>query len=457
MAVKASNQITIVDVTDAYSVLLTSEAYTFAGDTTGALAGLSCTTQVTAYQGTQQCSKISVSTIKCPSGISATISDNNTASPTITFKTTATISETCEAEIPIVIDEATFNKKFTFSVAKTGAKGDKGDTGASGKGITSTEVNYQASSNGTAIPTGTWFSDIPSVSAGQYLWTRVIITYTDKTTTTSYSIGKVGDTGAKGDPGTSGRGVKSTNVTYQAAANGTDIPTGEWTSTVPVTTAEMPYLWSRTVFTYTDDTTSTSYAVGSTPEGVLDTVNAEISDVRSEFKATADSISGEVSSVTTKLYDLSSRVDTNASSFQQFADSINATIINTMVGSGEWAGLTEEMTAIKATATGLSMDVSKVTQNLDGFMSEYHTYFTATADGLQISKSGSEFATLLSDTKLSFTQSGEEVAYIQYNKLYITEAWVKSGLSIESSTNGSYIRQYVDSNGLFCIQIKEGE
>ena len=240
------------------------------------------------------------------------------------------------------------------------------------------------------------------------------------------------------------------------SASGTIAPTGEWTSTVPETTAEMPYLWSRTVFTYTDGTTSISYAVGSTPDGLLEIVNGEISDVRSEFKATTDSISGEVSSVTTKLYDLSSQVNTNASSFQQFADSINATIINTMVGSGEWAGLTEEMTAIKATATGLSMDVSKVTQNLDGFMAEYHTYFTATADGLRISKSGSEFATLLSDTKLSFTQSGEEVAYIQYNKLYITEAWVKSGLSIESSTNRSYIRQYVDGNGLFCIQIKEG-
>ena len=457
MAVKASNQITIVDVTDAYSVLLTSEAYTFVGDTTGAQPGLTCATQVIAYCGTQQCSKISVSTINCPPGISATISDNNTASPTITFKITAVITESCAADIPIVVDEVEFNKKFTFSVAKAGAKGDKGDTGSSGKGVASTEVKYQASSSGTLIPTGDWETTIPLVSAGQYLWTRMIITYTDKTTTTSYSIGKVGETGGKGDPGTSGRGIKSTDVSYQTSTNGTGIPTGEWTTSVPATTAEMPYLWSRMVFTYTDNTTSTSYAVGSTPEGVLETVNAEISDVRSEFKATTDSISGEVSSVTTKLYDLSSRVDTNASTIQQFADSINATIISTMVGSGEWAGLTEEMTDIKATAKGLSMDVSSLSTNLDNFTTEYHTYFSATIDGLQISKSGSDFATLLSDTKLSFTQSGEEVAYIQYNKLYITEAWVKSGLSIKSSTSGSYIRQYVDTNGLFCIQIKEGE
>ena len=345
-----------------------------------------------------------------------------------------------------------------------GDKGNKGDTGPTGNGIKSIVEHYQVSASNTTAPTS-WATTVPSMSpTNKYLWNYETITYTDNTTKDTEKRvigvygdkGNRGDKGDKGDPGEAGKGIASTVVEYQVSASGTIAPTGEWTSTVPETTAEMPYLWSRTIFTYTDGTTSVSYAVGSTPDGLLEIVNGEISDVRSEFKATTDSISGEVSSVTTKLYDLSSQVNKNASSFQQFADSINATIINTMVGSGEWAGLTEEMTAIKATATGLSMDVSKVTQNLDGFMAEYHTYFTATADGLRISKSGSEFATLLSDTKLSFTQSGEEVAYIQYNKLYITEAWVKSGLSIESSTNRSYIRQYVDGNGLFCIQIKEG-
>lgn len=325
--------------------------------------------------------------------------------------------------------------------------------------IVKTVEEFYQSVSPTELSGGEWSTTQPTWEEGKYIWRRTAITYGDgrsEYSPSSTGVCITGNTGANGDPGEAGKGIASTVVEYQVSASGTIAPTGEWTSTVPETTAEMPYLWSRTIFTYTDNTTSVSYAVGSTPDGLLEIVNGEISDVRSEFKATTDSISGEVSSVTTKLYDLSSQVNTNASSFQQFADSINATIINTMVGSGEWAGLTEEMTAIKATATGLSMDVSKVTQNLDGFMAEYHTYFTATADGLQISKSGSEFTTLLSDIKLSFTQSGEEVAYIQYNKLYITEAWVKSGLSIESSTNRSYIRQYVDGNGLFCIQIKEG-
>lgn len=127
MAIKASNQVSLVDITDAYSVTLTSEAFTFVGNTTGAPAGLSCTTQAVAYRGTTQCSKVSISTVTCPSGISATISNNNTASPTITFKTTATITAACEATIPVVVDSVTVNKKFSFAVAKQGEAGNLDD------------------------------------------------------------------------------------------------------------------------------------------------------------------------------------------------------------------------------------------------------------------------------------------------------------------------------------------
>lgn len=167
------------------------------------------------------------------------------------------------------------SRNTAYSIAKSGLngekgesgdKGDKGDTGPTGKGISSTEVTYQASTSGTSIPTGTWVTSIPSVAAGSYLWTRTIITYTDKTSTTSYAVGKMGNTGA------TGKGIKSTSITYQAHSNGTTAPTGTWTDLVPATSAEKPYLWSRTILTYTDNTTSTTYSVGSTPDGVLDEI-----------------------------------------------------------------------------------------------------------------------------------------------------------------------------------------
>ena len=183
MAIKASEQVTLVDITDAYSVILTSETYTFVGNTKGAPAGSACSTQVVAYCGATQCSKVNVTAanIKCPTGITATVSNNETSSPTITFKTTAVISSVCEATIPVVVDGVTINKKFSFAVAKTGA---------TGKGIKSTEVTYQAGASGTTAPTGTWEDVPPETSTDKpYLWTRTIITYTDNTTSTSYSVG----------------------------------------------------------------------------------------------------------------------------------------------------------------------------------------------------------------------------------------------------------------------------
>lgn len=182
---------------------------------------------------------------------------------------------------------------ITGNTGATGAKGDKGDTGSPGKdgakgdpgtsgkdgtngkdgrGISSTAVTYQAGSSGTTVPTGTWSSSVPSVSAGQYLWTKTVTTYTSGNPTTAYSVGRMGtngQNGTNGTNGTDGKGIKSTAITYQAWSSGTTTPTGTWSTSIPSTTADKPYLWTKTVITYTDNATSTSYSVGSTPEGIV--------------------------------------------------------------------------------------------------------------------------------------------------------------------------------------------
>jgi len=156
--------------------------------------------------------------------------------------------------------------KWAKIKGEAGAKGDKGDTG---KGVKSTSVAYQVSTSGTTVPTGTWSGSVPSASAGQYLWTRTVITYTDDSKSTSYSVGRMGTNGTNGTNGSAGRGIKSTAITYQAGSSGTTAPTGTWQTTVPATSASSPYLWTRTIITYTDNTTSTAYNVGSTPEGIV--------------------------------------------------------------------------------------------------------------------------------------------------------------------------------------------
>ena len=274
MAVKASSQISMIDVTDAYSVLLTSEAYAFTGNTSGAPAGLTCTTQVVAFCGQKSCTSLNVSNISCPTGITATVSNNNTASPTVTFKTTATITATCEAIIPVSVDGITINKKFSFAVAKTGStgakgdkglKGDKGETGATGIGVKSTAVTYQVSSSGTTAPTGTWSTSVPSVSAGQFLWTRTIITYSNNTTSTLYSVGRNGTNGVNGTNGTNGQNGKSIGqvINYYLATNTSSNVTAStpgWTTTVQSVSSSKKYLWNYEVVKYTDGTIASTTA-----------------------------------------------------------------------------------------------------------------------------------------------------------------------------------------------------
>ena len=268
MAVKATNQVSITDITDAYSVILTSEAYTFMGNTSGAPSGLRCTTQVVAYCGTNLCTKVTIGTITCPTGISATISNNNTSTPTITFKTTATVTNSCEAIIPVTVDGITINKKFSFSVAKTGATG---ATGSAGKGISSITNYYLATTVGSGVTTSTsgWTTTVQSItSSKRYLWNYEKITYTDNSTTNTTpaiigvwgNTGSTGATGAAGADGADGRGISSITEYYlaSASASGVTTSTSGWTTTMQSTTTSKKYLWNYEKIAYTDGTSSNS-------------------------------------------------------------------------------------------------------------------------------------------------------------------------------------------------------
>lgn len=145
----------------------------------------------------------------------------------------------------------TVTKRFNIEKIKGGTNGKNGVS------VTGTTTTYQPSSSGTDIPTGTWNASVPTVSAGQYLWTRTQFNYSDGNHTYSYSVSRMGQNGTNG---ADGKGIKSNEITYQASNSGTAIPTGEWSSSVPAVSAGQ-YLWTRTVTTYTDSTTTTSYSV----------------------------------------------------------------------------------------------------------------------------------------------------------------------------------------------------
>lgn len=146
--------------------------------------------------------------------------------------------------------------KWAKIKGEAGAKGDKGDTG---KGVKSTSVAYQVSTSGTTVPTGTWSGSVPSASAGQYLWTRTIITYTDNTTSTIYSVGRMGTNGANG---TNGKSIGSVVNYYLATASSSGVTTATsgWTTAVQSVSAAKKYLWNYEVVKYTDGTVASTTA-----------------------------------------------------------------------------------------------------------------------------------------------------------------------------------------------------
>lgn len=104
-----------------------------------------------------------------------------------------------------------------------GAKGDTGDASA----ITNQSVTYMESSSGTVVPSGSWSPNVPSVTAGNFLWTKTELQFNDNTTVTAYSVSRYGidGTGAVStvnsvSPDSSG------NVALTAA----DVPTSNNTS-----------------------------------------------------------------------------------------------------------------------------------------------------------------------------------------------------------------------------------
>lgn len=154
-------------------------------------------------------------------------------------------------------------------IAKDGNDGNDGLPGKDGVGIKSTTITYASSTSGTTKPTSGWSSAIPSVSAGNYLWTKTVWTYTDNTSETGYSVAKMGETGAKGDKGDdgakgdkgeTGNGIANTVITYGLSTSETTEP-ATWASNMPVLVKGM-YLWTRTVQIYTNGKSTTSYQKG---------------------------------------------------------------------------------------------------------------------------------------------------------------------------------------------------
>lgn len=132
-----------------------------------------------------------------------------------------------------------------------GANGTNGSNGEDGRGVTSIVEQYYLSTSSSSLVGGSWSTTAPAWVNGKYIWTRSVITYTDSSSTTTDAICV---TGAKGETGI---GVKSYREQYYLSTSYSTPAGGSWSYNVPSWT-DGKFMWTRTVVTYTDNTTWTS-------------------------------------------------------------------------------------------------------------------------------------------------------------------------------------------------------
>lgn len=108
-----------------------------------------------------------------------------------------TVKATDFEEVLNVTIEAYISNTLVATQSLTFTDTIDGEAGADGVGVDSTVINYASSSSPTNVPNN-WTESIPTVSAGNYLWTRTTWNYTDSTVKTGYSVAKMGEDGEAG-------------------------------------------------------------------------------------------------------------------------------------------------------------------------------------------------------------------------------------------------------------------
>lgn len=161
--------------------------------------------------------------------------------------------------------------KYTWSRFQgiQGEKGTQGIPGTNGVNGRTSYLHIKYSNDGGKTFTGNSGED-----SGTYIGTCVDYTQNDPTNVSAYSWAKIkGETGAKGDKGdtggtgATGKGVKSIVEQYYKSTSATAMSGGSWSTTYPGW-ENSKYIWTRSVITYTDNTTSTTTAVCVTgPQG----------------------------------------------------------------------------------------------------------------------------------------------------------------------------------------------
>lgn len=318
-----------------------------------------------------------------------------------------TLQATSVTEIKGVANTA--NSNASSALNKANSLTDRANSGEfDGRGVASTTVEYQASTSGTTVPTGTWSTTIPTVAQGSYLWTKTTTNYTSGTPTVGYSVARMGVNGA------TGTGVASMTQQYYMSDSKTTQTGSSWVESMP-TWSYGKYLWTRYKVVYKNPS-STIYT---TPvcDSSWEAVNEESITRQSAIETKANEITSKVSETYVSNSAFEHYQNTVSSQFTQtkkdFTWSINQSVND---AKNEMSG---QINGVNGRVDGLK----QTTDNVNNYMSFDN-------NGLTLGKSDSAFKTKITNQEWSIQKNGAKVTYINDQTMYITDGQFTQSLKI---------------------------
>ena len=137
--------------------------------------------------------------------------------------------------------------------AWTKIKGDKGDTGESGVGVKSIDVQYYLSTSSTTLTGGSWSTTAPAWVNGKYMWSKTVTTLSNGGVEESKPVCITGAKGSTGTAGAAGTTITSITEEYYLSTSKTEQTGGSWV-TEPPTWSTGKYLWTRSKIVYANPT-----------------------------------------------------------------------------------------------------------------------------------------------------------------------------------------------------------
>ncbi len=273
----------------------------------------------------------------------------------------------------------------------TGPQGVPGKNGIDGIGIRSVDILYYLSTSSTQLIDGTWSTTAPTWVDGKYMWTKQKTTYTNGTFKESNPVCITGQKGNTGNTGATGKGIKSIKEQYYLSTSSIEQIGGTWKD-VQDTWEKNHFFWIRQEITWTDNTSTVTepvLAMGinvalNETENVKTEIIAQAEKFNSQLTANKDSILAEVSKTTNKIE-------------QDLANS------NTTISS-----LREEVNT-KVSSKDLEINVKNVINENGVDKVKTSTGFTFNETGLNVSKSGSEMSTQITEDGMTVSKNEEKM------------------------------------------------